>query len=145
MALDQLRKGLKTLGVLEVMEKFPELFEDLFHPKPKPLTPECVKEHLLFPQQPSDVDHQVIRMLILFLEQSNQETLRGFLKFCIGGNDIRLIQGKKIVVEFHNQGYIQASTCSLKLQLPTNVLSYGLFEMALQAALQECGKAFTIP
>ena len=68
-----------------------------------------------------------------------------FLKFCTGGNDIRLIQGKKIAVEFHDQNYIQASTCSLKMMLPTSVLSYGLFEVAFQVALQECGKAFTIP
>lgn len=145
MALDQIRKGLKSLGVLELMEKYPQLFEDLFHPKPMPLTAVCIKENLLFPQQLNEVDHQVIGMLVRFLDQSSQERLQGFLKFCTGGNDIRLIQGKKIAVEFHDQNYIQASTCSLKMMLPTSVLSYGLFEVALQAALQECGKAFTIP
>jgi hypothetical protein len=110
------------------MEKYPQLFEDLFHPKPMPLTAVCIKENLLFPQQLNEVDHQVIGMIVRFLDQSSQERLQGFLKFCTGGNDIRLIQGKKIVVEFHDQNYIQASTCSLKMMLPTSVLSYGLFE-----------------
>ena len=145
MGLDQLRKGLKTLGVLEMMEKYPQLFEDLFHPKPKPLTPLCVRENFLFPQHPNEEDHLIIGMLIRFVEQSSRERLQCFSKFCIGENDIRLIQGKKIAVEFHNQSYIQASTCSLKLQLPTSISSYDLFEMALQAVLSECGKAFTIP
>ena len=119
MGLDQLRKGLKTLGVLEMMEKYPQLFEDFFHPKPKPLTPLCVRENLLFPQHPNEEDHLIIGMLIQFVEQSSQERLQCFLKFCIGG--------------------------SLKLQLPTSISSYDLFEMALQAVLSECGKAFTIP
>ena len=137
MGLDQLHKGLKTLGVhvLEMMEKYPQLFEDLFHPKP--LTPLCVRENLLFPQRPNEEDHSIIGMLIRFVDQSCQERLQCFLKFCIGGNDIGLIQGKKIAVEFHNQIYIQASTCSLKLQLPTSISSYDLFEMALQAVLVE--------
>ncbi len=130
MALDQLRKGLETLGVLQLMEKYPHLFEETFHPAPIPLTPHTIKENLLFPRQLGEVDHQVIGLLIRFLEQSSQERLQSFLKFCIGGNDIRLMQGKKIAVEFHNQSYIQASTCSLKLQLPTSVLSYDLFEVA---------------
>ena len=99
MGLDQLCKGLKTLGVLEMMEKYLQLFEDLFHPKP--LTPLCVRENLLFPQHPNEEDHVIIGMLIRFVEQSSQERLQCFLKFCIAGNDIRLIQGKKIAVEFH--------------------------------------------
>ena len=103
MALDQLRKGLKTLGVLEVMGKYPLSFEDLFHPKPKSLTSLCVKENLLFPRQPDEDDNRVIGMLIQFVEQSSQERLQAFLKFCIGGNDFRLIHGKKMMVEFHNQ------------------------------------------
>lgn len=143
MVLDQLRKELETLGVLDLMGKHPQLFEELLHPKPIPLTAECFKESLHFPQQPAEVDHQVMGMLIRFLDQSSKERLQSFVKFCIGGKDIRLIQGKKIAVEFHSQSFIQASTCSL--QLPTRVLSYGLFEVALESSLQECGKAFTIP
>lgn len=39
MALDQLRKGLKILGILDEMEKHPGLFESVFNRKQEELTP----------------------------------------------------------------------------------------------------------
>ena len=41
-ALDQLRSGLKILGVLEHMQRYPHLFDSLFTFKHKELTAEVV-------------------------------------------------------------------------------------------------------
>ena len=43
MALDQLRKRLTTLGVLDEMSKHPHLFESVFTFKPVKLTPATIK------------------------------------------------------------------------------------------------------
>ena len=51
MPLDQLQKGMKTLGLLNEMEKHPSLFERVFNQGEKELTPNDLKDLLLFPQQ----------------------------------------------------------------------------------------------
>lgn len=54
MALDQLRKGLITLGVLDEMSKHPHLFESVFTFKRVELTPAIVREYLKYPDELSD-------------------------------------------------------------------------------------------
>lgn len=48
MALDQFRKGLTTLSVLDEMSKHPHLFENVFTFRPVELTPTTVKDCLKY-------------------------------------------------------------------------------------------------
>ncbi len=139
MALDQLRKGMKTLGLLDEMEKHAGVFENVFCRREEKLTPASVKDHLLFSQPQEALQH----MLVRFVDESPLQRLESFLKFCTGSKDILPLQNKKIQVEFHDESYVFSSTCSLKLQLPKNIPTYDVFEVALLAVMHDCGKAFT--
>ena len=139
MALDQFRKGMKTLGLLSEMEKHPFLFERVFNQGQKELTSAEVKDLLLFPQQ----QELTQEMLVKFLDEAPQQRLQNFLKFCAGCKDILPLHDKKIQVEFHDQSYIFSSTCSLKLQLPKSFSTYNVFEVALLAVMDDSGKPFT--
>ena len=68
MSLDQLRKGMKTLSLLSEMEKHPSLFERVFNQGEKELTPDDLKDLLLFPQQKEPTQG----MLVKFLDESPQ-------------------------------------------------------------------------
>ena len=138
MALDQFRKGMKTLGLLSEMEKHPFLFERVFNQGQKELTSAEVKDLLLFPQQ----QELTQEMLVKFLDEAPQQRLQNFLKFCAGCKDILPLHDKKIQVEFHDQSYIFSSTCSLKLQLPKSFSTYNVFEVALLAVMDDSGKPF---
>ena len=139
MALDQLRKGMKTLGLLDKIEKHAGLFESVFNRGQEKLTPASIKDHLLFSQQQEVMQH----MLIRFVDESPLQRLKNFLKFCTGSKDIHPLQGKKIEVEFHDESHVFSSTCLLKLQLPKNFSTYDVFEVALLAVMHDCGKPFT--
>ena len=139
MALDQFRKGMKTLGLLSEMEKHPFLFERVFNQGQKELTSTEVKDLLLFPQQ----QELTQGLLVKFLDEAPQQRLQNFLKFCAGCKDILPLHDKKIQVEFHDQSYIFSSTCSLKLQLPKSFSAYNVFEVALLAVMDDSGKPFT--
>ena len=139
MSLDQLQKGMKTFGLLSEMEKHPSLFERVFNQVEKELTPNNLKDLLLFPQQQEPTQG----MLVKFLDESPQQRLQNFLKFCAGCKDLLPLHNKKIEVEFHDQSYIFSSTCSFKLQLPKTFSAYTVFEMALLAVMQDSGKPFT--
>ena len=139
MALDQFRKGMKTLGLLSEMEKHPFLFERVFNQGQKELTSTEVKDLLLFHQQ----QELTQGLLVKFLDEAPQQRLQNFLKFCAGCKDILPLHDKKIQVEFHDQSYIFSSTCSLKLQLPKSFSAYNVFEVALLAVMDDSGKPFT--
>ncbi|CAB4045193.1 Hypothetical predicted protein, partial [Paramuricea clavata] len=63
MALDQLRKGMKTLGLLDKIEKHAGLFESVFNRGQEKLTPASIKDHLLFSQQQEVMQHMLIRFV----------------------------------------------------------------------------------
>lgn len=67
--LDQLREGLKALGVLDEITKHPEILEPLFVAKEGSLNPTSVKSMLSFP--PNTEDHEVRQMLIRFIDESS--------------------------------------------------------------------------
>ena len=70
MALDQLRKGLTTLGVLDEMSKHPLLFENVFTFKPVELTPATVKDCLKYPDELSKQAQDTKMMMTRFVDQS---------------------------------------------------------------------------
>ena len=143
LSLDQLRKGLNTLGLLLELEKNPSLFESLFSQKQEEITFTSVKDHLVFPEQQDEVVHRMLTMLEKFLKEAPVERLESFMKFCTGSKCILALQNKKIEVEFHDENYIYSSTCSLKLQLPKCFGTYDDFKVALLAVINDCGRAFT--
>jgi hypothetical protein len=67
--LDQLREGLKVLGVLDEITKHPEILEPLFVANGESLSPTSVKSMLSFP---SDTENNVVRqMLLRFIDEGS--------------------------------------------------------------------------
>ena len=93
MALDQLRKGLNTLGVLDEMSKHPPLFESVFTFKLVELTPAIVKKCLKYPDELSDQAQETKMMINRFVDQ-----------YCTGSKMM--------------PSYISSSTCTFTLLIP---------------------------
>lgn len=78
--LDQLRDGLRTLGLLEEMKKNPPLFESLFIHREDNLTPAIVKDILTF----TDSEHKDVKEMVLqFIDESDHEGRVNFVLFTI--------------------------------------------------------------
>ena len=104
MALDQLRKGLNTLGVLDEMSKHPHLFESVFTFKPVELTPAIVKEYLKYPDELSDQAQETKMMMNRFVDQSSSARLMQLMQYCTGSKMM--------------PSYISSSTCTFTLLIP---------------------------
>lgn len=141
-ALDQLQKGLNTLGVLSEMQRNPQLFECLFVRDHAALTSAVMNKLFTFPDVLTEKMNLTMSMLAQFVDQSSDDTLALLMQFCTGGKTLPPIQNFHIAVDFHAENYIFASTCLFSLQLPY-FSSYGLFEAALSSAISSLGKSFT--
>ncbi len=142
-ALDQLRDGLKILGILDEMQRFPQLFECAFIYKNVELTSEIVNDCLRYADALSEQEQNVKSMVTRFIEESSSIRLTEFLQYCTGSKSIPLVIGFQIKVKFHGEGYFHSSTCTFTLTLPHDVTSYGLLEAALNAVISTSGKLFT--
>lgn len=72
--LDQLRKGLQVLNVLEEASKRPLLFERLFVGCEENLTPEKIKASLSLPAEDMNDDQvQTMAYFLQFVDESTQE------------------------------------------------------------------------
>ena len=98
MALDQLRKGLNTLGALDEMSKHPHLFESVFTFKPVELTPAIVKECLKYPDELSDQAQETKMMMNRFVDQSSNARLMQLMLYCTGSKMMPSVQNFAIVV-----------------------------------------------
>jgi len=144
MALDQLRKGLTTLGVLDEMSKHPYLFENVFTFRPVELTPTTVKDCLKYPDELSEQAQDTkMMMMIRFVDQSSSARLMQSMQYCTGSKTMPSVQNFEINVNFHSESYISSSTCTFTLLLPDHFPSYGLFELSLDSAFSSSGKSFT--
>ena len=74
--LDQLRKGLETLGVLEEAAKRPLMFESFFVSSDENLTSDKVKGSLTFP---GDMDDDQVQTMAYFLQFVDECTKEGTL------------------------------------------------------------------
>lgn len=144
MALDQLRKGLITLGVLDEMSKHPHLFESVFTFKPVELTPAIVRECLKYPDELSDQAQEIKMMMNRFVDQSSSARLMQLMQYCTGSKMMPSVQNFAINVNFHCEDYISSSTCTFTLLIPDHFHSYGLFELSLNSAFSSSGKSFTL-
>lgn len=68
--LDQLKEGLKTLGVLDEIIKHPEVLAPMFIWVEKSLDPTFIKNKLIFP--PFEGEHVVKHMLLHFIDESSE-------------------------------------------------------------------------
>lgn len=143
MALDQLRKGLNTLGVLDEMSKHPHLFESVFTFKPVELTPAIVKECLKYPDELSDQAQETKMMMNRFVDQSSSARLMQLMLYCTGSKMMPFVQNFAINVHFHSEDHILSSTCTFTLLIPDHFHSYSLLELSLNSAFSSSGKSFT--
>ena len=115
MALDQLRKGLNTLGVLDEMPKHPHLFESVFTFKPVELTLAIVKECLKHPDELSDQAQETKMMMNRFVDQSSSARLMQLMQYCTGSKMMPSVQNFVINVHFHSEDYISSSIWTFSL------------------------------
>ena len=143
MALDQLRKGLTTLGLLDEISRYPHLFEGVFTFKAQELTPAIVNDCLKYPKELSEQDHSVKLMMTRFIDQSPSSRLMQFMQYCTGSKTMPSLHSFAISVSFHSESYISSSTCTFTLLIPNSFTSYGLFEAAMNSTISLAGKSFT--
>ena len=77
----QLSSGLSTLGLLDIIKCFPNLFEEYFvYSEIEELTAEMFWDALILPRNPTDEESRVISMLSEFIEScspSGQSSTNG--------------------------------------------------------------------
>ena len=139
-AMDQLRKGLSILGLLDEMEKNPTKFEKLFVHQDDGISSSYVKS-LLKIQETAKGKEQV-QMLFKFIENCNDKELSSFLAFLTGSpSSTGYFSSGSITVSVEDiQGFF-ASTCILELKIPSHIENYIHFENSIRAVLQ--GTKFT--
>ena len=84
--LDQMRKGLSTLGLLKDIEKKPTLFEHFFVRQGSQLTPDYVKELLNFGTSglEDETNSTLEQLLTTFIDGCNEEEHSDLLAFVTG-------------------------------------------------------------
>ena len=84
--LDQMRKGLSTLGLLTEIEKNPTLFEHFFVHQSGQLTPDYVKKLLNFgtPGLEDETNSELEQLVTTFVDGCNDEELSDLLAFVTG-------------------------------------------------------------
>ena len=139
-AMDQLRKGLSTLGLLHEIEKDPTKFEKLFVHEEESISSLYVKGLLKIEE--ASRDKVQLQMLYKFIENADQKELATLLAFLTGSSSsIGSFSNGCIKVSVESiQGFF-ASTCMLELSIPSHIESYSHFESSIRAVLQ--GTKFT--
>ena len=138
-ALNQLRDGLKLLGVLDVIENNPKLCEPLFVYDESSLTPTTLKSILRFDNCPDEVKQHVLQ----YVTTSSKKNLENFVKFVTGGSVLPTSISIKMSDHDKAEG-IFASTCSKEIVLPTVLKDYSELSELLDSVLNpSLGKSFT--
>lgn len=146
--LDQVRKGLSILGLLEAMEDRPHLFEPFFVYQGERVTPEYVKDLVQIVAN-SDDRSVAIRcefLLKSFIDSCTEDGLSSFLAFATGSHfqTSSLVTGS-IHVYFTDMPVIFASTCLMEVKIPTYFAnqSQNVFNTAMEAIVK--GSSFNTP
>lgn len=139
--LDQFRKGLSILGLLQEIEESPHLFEECFVFQGK-IDNSTVASILYFPATDDKDAKNVFEMLLMFIRNCNADTLDDFLRFVTGiSTSGKCVLPRRIKVTSSASEGIFASTCLLELKLPSHFKSYHDFETAMTSVVK--GKSFT--
>ena len=141
--LDQLRKGLSTLGVLAEIEYNPSLFEQFFVNQGG-LSTDFVLNCLHFQDscQRNVIDDGVYQMLQTFVKSLSVVEVKNFLKFVTGTSEVSMSTlPHHISVSCYSGDSIFASTCLLELKLPNHFSNYSSFDSAMRTVIE--GSSFT--
>ena len=138
-ALEQIRKGLRLLGVLDVMSDYTDLLEPVFIYTGNQLTFTSIAEKLVYSD--SFDDHPRTRQFLeRFLEEADQLLLEKFVIYCTGS---KVLPQRSITVTCDDGLAIVSSTCLFSLTLPRGLVEYGQFYAGLYSVLLRGSKAFT--
>ena len=138
-ALDQLRKGLSTLGLLCEIEKEPTKFKKFFVHEDEDIS-SYVKG--LFQVEEASNGKPQVQMLYRYIENANKEDLAALLAFLTGSwSGIGSFSTGCIKVSVENIEGFFASTCILLFYLPSYLENYEEFEGSINAVLN--GTKFT--
>ena len=136
--LDQMRKGLSLLGLLEEIEKKPDLFEHFFVYQGNRFTPAYVKELLTIKE--CDADGAAVedaarctRFLFTFIESSNEQELSNLLQFITGTTETSILLPRSVKVYFTNSDAIYSSTCLMEIKIPAYFKTQEEFDLAIKA------------
>ncbi len=138
-ALEQIRKGLRILGVLDVIERNPVMFEPLFTYNESILDAEVVLSKLQF-MGVNDDSHQTYSFVLRFLREASSKEFDSFVQFCTG---CKVLPMQKIKVLFCKEPAIFASTWLLQITLPMGFQKYTEFNTAIKSVICDSGVAFT--
>ena len=125
-SLDQLRKGLSTLGVLAEIEYNPSVFEEFFVYQGN-LSNNFVLNCLQFQDscKQNVIDDRVYQKLQTFVKNLPVDELKNFLKFVTETSEVSMpTLPHRISVSCYSGDSIFASTCLLELKLPNHFPNY---------------------
>lgn len=133
-ALNQIRKGLKLLGVGDMIENNVELFEELFCYKSENFTPESLLNKLAFNENQIQQQPSLHNFFLDFISNATKETLKKFCRYCTGSSCLPI--SKKIQISYEGcEGFV-ASTCSFTLDIPVAYKSREEFLVALESVIE---------
>lgn len=134
--LDQFRKGLAILGLLEEIEKAPTKFEHLFVHQKGDINADFVKSLLRLPDSTNPRVINVTHMLLTFIASATEDVLcklLGFVTGCKSATAALLPGCVNVTVE--DTPNIFASTCTMELKLPLHFSGFAQFDACLNAVL----------
>lgn len=140
--LNQLRSGLKLMGLLDIITANPSLYESLFVYKKDYLTFETLMLHLDFDASAKVEFPETHELFVNYLREMNLEKMEVFLVFATGA---KLLPTKKIKVKYEEGlSGVGTSTCLLSIKIPVAIQDNDFTEI-INAALIALpnGKSFT--
>jgi len=126
--LVQFRKGLSILGLLDEIQREPEIFEGCFVFQGV-VSNDSVASSLYFPPSEDKNAQKVFQMLQTFIKNCNADGLDDFLRFVTGTrySDTSILP-RRITVSCESTNSIFASTRLMELKLPNYFGNYAEFE-----------------
>ena len=154
-SLEAFKEGLKTLEVLEQIEKFPKVFEPLFVYQHKKLTADEITDIFQVQRSPRGSNQYERENLLLSfwndmlidIEEGDSElSLAMILSFATGCSAVPPIGFSPVVpwiaflhdpeADGNKSKFPKANTCALKLYLPTVHSTYNDFKNAITFAIR---------
>ena len=138
-ALDQLREGMRDLGVLDAISENPEIFLPLFVYSEENISFINVKGIIKFDASCSaDTADHVIRCLT----SMTKDSLENFVVFCTGS---KFLPNQPITIKSAEGEGIFASTCLYEVIIPTQIETFEILSRELINAIDPVhSKSFTV-
>ena len=130
-ALEQIRKGMKLMGVLDVVSHNIDLFEPMFVYNEQQITPSLLLEKIVFPEE-TEESQTAQQYLTQYIEEAERNIQDEILVFCTG---CKMLPFQKISVYFKLGDGAAVSTCAYRLTLPLVYLNYGDFRVKIDCIL----------